>query len=139
MMSGSDMPLAPSAALPGADDLDAVAGLERGIAPGGARHDRAIERNRDAALPGVDGFLIKQLCKRRGGERLGFTVDADVRRDGLLLVHRRFSHSAARAGKKRSRPNGRIAGSITSSRMRRAIASAVTGVSRMPLRWWPVA
>ena len=56
-----------------------------------------------------------------------------------LLRHRKLSYSAARAGKKRSRPKGRITGSTASSRMRRAMASAVTGASRMPLRWWPVA
>src|ERR1051326_1522960 len=139
MISGSDMRLAPSTALPGAHDFDAVAGLECGVAPGGARHDRAIERHRNSALTGVDGFVLEQLFKGGRSEQLGFAIDTNVRRDGLLVVHGRFFHSAARAGKKRSRPNGRIAGSSASSRMRRAIASVVTGVSRMPLRWWPVA
>src|SRR5262249_45003852 len=49
------------------------------------------------------------------------------------------SYSAARTGAKRSIPNGRIAGATVPSSTRRAIASAVTGASRMPLPWWPVA
>src|ERR1700690_436792 len=124
-----------STSLPRAHDLDAVAGLERRIAPCRARHDRPIERNGDAALHGVDGFFNKQRVERREGQWLVLAVDAD---HGLSLL-RHLPYSAARAGRNRSKPNGFIAGSTTSSRISRAMASAVTGASRMPLRWWPVA
>src|SRR5262245_41093486 len=44
---------APSATLVRAHDLDAVARLQRGRAPGCARHDGAVEGDRDAALFGI--------------------------------------------------------------------------------------
>jgi hypothetical protein len=40
-----------------AHDLDAVAVAQDRIAPRRARHDRAIERDRNAALHGVAGFF----------------------------------------------------------------------------------
>src|SRR5580704_15017892 len=121
-------------ALPRAHDLDAVAGIERRLRPRRARNDGAVERDRDAALAGVGGFLRQQRFEGFWrGERLALAVDADLR------LRHRAPYSAARADRKRSRPNGRIAGSTTSSRMSRAMASAVTGANKMPLRWWPVA
>src|ERR1700685_4471838 len=116
--------------LPRAHDLDAVAGMKRRRRPCRARHDGAVERDRDAALAGIDGLLLEQRFKGFWrGERFALAVDADFR-----LRHRALPYSAARAGRKRSRPNGRIAGSTTLSRVSRAMASAVTGASKMPLR-----
>src|SRR5579863_9446165 len=102
------------------------------MAPRRARHDRTVERHRNAALHGVDGFFRKQRVERRHGQRLALAIDADHGLDRLLW---HLPYSAARAGRKRSKPNGFIAGSTMSSRMSRAMASAVTGASRMPLRW----
>src|SRR5580700_8218399 len=116
--------------LPRAHDLDAVAGIEPRRRPCRARNDGAVERDRDAALPGVDGFFGEQRFERFWlGERFALAVDADFR-----WRHRALPYSAARAGRNRSRPNGRIAGSTTLSRMSRAMASAVTGANKMPLR-----
>src|ERR1700676_2906389 len=116
-------------ALPRAHDLDAIAGIKPRRRPCRTRNDGAVERNCDAALAGVGGFFRQQRFEGFWrGERLALAVDPDFR------LHHRAPYSAARAGRKRSRPNGRIAGSTTLSRMSRAMASAVTGASRMPLR-----
>ena len=76
-------------------------------------------------------FSASSASSVADGQRLALAVDADRGFDRLL---RHLPYSAARAGRKRSKPNGLIAGSTTSSRMSRAMASAVTGASRMPLR-----
>ena len=54
------------------------------------------------------------------GERLGLTVDLLYQWLPPCFAHRKqlLIDSAARAGKNRSSPNGRIAGSMTSSRMK---------------------
>src|SRR5262245_23076720 len=122
MTSGSDMGSLLSAALAGAHDFDAVAGFERGLAPRRARHDRPVERYRDAALRGIDRLFLKQSGQGRGAQDLVLAVDPNVRGTG----HRVESYSAARAGAKRPIPNGRIAGSTVPSSTSRAIASAVT-------------
>src|SRR5580700_1816585 len=106
-------------------DLDVVARLERCVAPSRTGNDSAVERHRNAPLAGIDGLLRQQGLNGSGSKRFAFAVHADC-----LLRHRELSYSAARAGKKRSRPKGRITKSVTSSRMSRAMASAVTGASR---------
>src|SRR6516164_8070440 len=70
-------------ALARAHDLDTVAGRKPRRRPGGARDHSAVERDRNATLPGVDGFFGQQRLKRRRGERLALAIDAD----GLVLRH----------------------------------------------------
>src|SRR5262245_1260859 len=134
MIKGSDICSNSSTALTGANDLDAVAGAQLGLRPSGARDDRAVDRHRNSALPGVDRLFLQQCRQGRGGERLVLAVDTDARlASGLchcILLH----SAAARSNPNRSMPNGRIAGSATPSSTSRAIASAVIGVSKMPLR-----
>src|SRR5262249_46019425 len=115
-------------ALAGSHDLDIVARVQRRFVPGRARHHLAVERDRDAALGRVDGLFFQQRSERRNAQDLVAAIDADV-----SFSHGR-SYSAARTGAKRSTPNGRIAGSTVPSSTSRAIASAVTGASRIPLR-----
>src|SRR5262245_1165291 len=110
MINGSDMVVLSrwSTALEGAHDLDAVAGVQRGLRPSGARHDRAVERDRDAALPGIDRLLLEQGGQRRRAQRLVLAVDTDARRLGCLTYHSspiRPRHRAP-AGTARSRMAG---------------------------------
>src|SRR3954465_11477485 len=116
MISGSDITneLRSSAALPGAHYLDAVIRFERGRRPSSARDHRSIERDRDAALAGIDRLLIQQNGERRSGEWLALPVDVNR---GLFgnLRHGRFRYSAARPSANRSTPNGRMAASVSPS------------------------
>src|SRR3989442_10780522 len=137
MISGSDISvLSKSTALEGAHDLDAIARMKRGLRPGRARNDAAVERDRDAALAGVERFLVEQGGERRDAERFLLPVDPNAGRDRSLrhdiLLQPSYSAAAARDGRNRSMPNGRIAGSTTPSSTRRAIVSAVSGGGRIP-------
>src|SRR5262249_8451206 len=126
-------------ALAGAYDLDIVAGAQRRLRPGSARDDRSVDRDRNPPLAGINRFLLQQCAERGDGKRLVLTVDPDACRG---LRHAGLPHSAAargRDGANLSMLNGRSAGSVTPSRISCAIASAVTGARRIPLRWWPVA
>src|SRR3981189_329227 len=74
--SGSFM----SASLHGADDLDPVAVVQSGRRPGGARHDRAIERDRKALGRGqlqLGGLGAPQIGEIRTGAVALFTVDIE--------------------------------------------------------------
>src|SRR4029079_11271641 len=123
-----------SNALSGAHDLDAVARLKRRLGPCRAWHNGAVDCDRDAALAGVDGFFFQQRSKRRREERLILPIDADVYLSERLC-HRTLLHSAAaRRDPNRSMRKGRMAGSAAPSSTSCAIASAVIGVSRIPLR-----
>src|SRR5262245_10644487 len=134
MIKGSDICSNSSTALTGANDLDAVARAQLRLRPSGARDNGTIDCYRNSALPGVDRLFLQQCRQGRGGERLVLAVDADAR-PGSGLRHCILPHSAAaRSDPNRSMPNGRIAGSATPSSTSRAIASAVIGVSKMPLR-----
>src|SRR5713101_5635026 len=129
-----------STALTGAHDFDVVAGTQHCLRPGRAWHDRSIDGDRDPALAGIDRLLCQQRSQRGELERFVLTVDPNVHlRSGLR--HGSLPYSAAVAlltcrywvnptsvGVKRSIPNGRMAGTATPSRMRRAMASAVIGV-----------
>src|SRR6266851_5495921 len=103
--------MTPSPAAKRADDLDLIAGGERQRAPGGGRCHDPIHRDGDAAAP-FDAARAQQLGDIGRGQRLLAAVDADA-----------CAHASTFAGAaKRSLANGRIT------------SSAVTGVSRMPLR-----
>src|SRR5690348_13767561 len=114
--------MAPSPTAKRTDDLDLVAGGERMRDPAtGWRHD-AVDGDGHAAAA-VDTATAQQLGNS-SGELLVSSIDAD---DG--------AHASSRAGAaKRSTANGRIASSTSPLRMNRLTASAVTGVSKIPLR-----
>src|SRR5262245_24845454 len=136
MMRGSDICAGSSTALTGANDLDTVAGTQRRMRPGRARDDGAVHRHGDSALGDVERLLFQQRRYCCDNERLVLAVDTDARLGGNL-GHCILLHSAAaRCESNRSMPNGRITGSASPSSTSRAMASAVMGVSRMPLRWW---
>src|SRR3984893_8515176 len=136
MNKGSGISHNASTTLKGAHDLDAVAWAKRRLRPGGEGADRSIESDRNPALAGVDRLFLQQSGERRDAEQLVLAVDPDVRLHSGLR-HGSLLHSAAgRAGAPdRSMANGGIDASATPSRTSRAMASAVTGVSRIPLRW----
>src|SRR5690349_10615542 len=69
-----------SASLHGADDLDPVAVTQSGRRPGGARHDRAIERDGEALGRGqfkLGGLRTPQIGEIRTGAVALFTVDIE--------------------------------------------------------------
>ena len=85
--------------------------------------------------PTSTAFSSSRDRERRCGERLVLAVDADGGLSVLAACVIVVSVTPRpRAGANRSMPNGRMAGSRTPSSTRRAIVSAVTGASRMPLR-----
>src|SRR5262249_2356282 len=94
-----------SSTLPGAHDLDAVACMQRGLRPGGARDHGAVERDGDAALARIDGLLREQCGERVGRERLVLAVDANAGLNGgfvhgaLLTRPRRAWKTSARTAR----------------------------------------
>src|SRR6516162_3954954 len=140
MIKGSSIANGSSSTLQDAHDLDAVAWVKGGPRPGGARDDCSIESDRNPASAGVDRLFLQQRCEGHDGKPLVPAIDPDAGRH-FGLRHGSLLHSAAARIEvaKRSIPNARIDVSMTPSRTNRAIASAVTGASRMPLRWCPVA
>ena len=92
------------------------------------RIDLAVEHQ---ARDGVGGDRREQNAVAVMARRVDKAFDRRRPEDRCVIA---LPYSAARAGRKRSRPNGRIAGSTTLSRMSRAMASAVTGANKMPLR-----
>src|SRR5450631_2021017 len=101
------------------EDLDAVAVDQFDRRPKTAGHDRVVDGDGNAFAPTaqagdhhVDVGTIRQV--------VGFTVD-------------RHDHP------KRSGVNGLINSGASPVRSSSAMASAVTGVSKMPLRKWPQA
>src|SRR5919106_5826715 len=133
--SWSDVAAGGSAADPRLDDLDPIARLELGRWPGAPRHHGVVERDRDPARRAV-GPLGDQLSQRGLLERHRRAVDDD------LLVHavlRSATRSAPAPPAKRSIVKSRMVSGTPPLRIASLIASAVIGVSRMPLRWWPVA
>src|SRR5262249_37768218 len=108
MIRGSVMQWAPgcgpSSAPPRAHDLDAVAGLQRSCAPGRARHNRAIERNRNAALADVERLLGKERSEGGDRERLVLAIAAD----GGRLGHKSLRGARRRKPLDAERPNGRV-------------------------------
>ena len=111
---------------------------EREALPRRARHDLAVDRHRHAARVGAR--------PRRSSARDGL---AGRRSDALAVEHDHDGTSAARPSRvaasapaKRARIARRRAARRRGSLARRAgpaTSSAVSGASRMPLRWWPVA
>src|SRR3981189_4013319 len=69
-----------SASLHGADNLDPVAVVQSGRPPGGARHDRAVERDREALGGGqlqLRGLGAPQSREGGGGAVARLTVDVE--------------------------------------------------------------
>src|SRR5579883_1625878 len=112
-----------SPAAEGAHDLDLVARRERPLLPGaGGNHD-AVHGDGDAAAS-LDAARAQQLADGCRGKTLVATIDAD----------RRAHAPSIAVAAKRSMAKGRITSSTSPLRMKRLTASAVTGVSSMPLR-----
>src|SRR5437879_12753545 len=108
----------------GADDLDRVAGLQRRGRPFGARHDLVVDGDGDTRLTLVDGLGRQQLDQAGAVEAVGGAVQADI--------HVFFLVVSSRA--KRASPNAAMVGSVSPVSTNLAMASAVAGVSKMPLR-----
>ena len=112
-------------------------GLQRRVAPGlRAAPPLPLSATATPRCVGVDRLVLEQrrdASRRRAARSSPLTrICADC---SLCHVHRDDVRSLGRLrGANRSRPNGRMAASTSPSQTSRAIASAVTGVSRMPLR-----
>ena len=75
-----------STALAGAHDLDAVARHAASSAARPRAERRAVERDRNPALAGVDRLLLQQRGKRRRDERLVLPVDPDVASAAAVVI-----------------------------------------------------
>src|SRR6266545_623739 len=145
--------------LGGAEDLEPVALGERGRVPGRARHHRAVEGHRDAAPPAVvaepgehpgdgrvpvdldrvavDDHGHAELTLYSGGLPLGCAWPPAAWVPASLLSPPdppRLAEAGAPRGSKRRGENGAIAAGVRPPVSSSTIASALTGVSRMPLR-----
>src|SRR5665213_622754 len=117
-----------SAALQRAHDLDLVARGERRGAPFRATNHGAVEGDGEEPCAGVDAARGEQLGDRRRGDLGGLAVDPE-------RGHCAAASSAA--GAKRSGLKGRARSERRPVSTNPLITWAETGVSRMPLRWWP--
>src|SRR5579884_4355933 len=124
-----------SAALVGTDDFDIVAGGQARRRPFRPPHHRAVDGDGEEAGGGVDAAVGQQLGDRRRRAFLGDAVDAQPDHCATAGASRRRVCAAA----KRSGPNGRATSGTRPFKTKSAMTPALTGVSRMPLRWWPVA
>src|SRR5205807_3836252 len=111
------------ASLAGPDDLDALALVKLAGRPAAARDDLLIEGDRHPP----------EVAHAGGGQ------DVEQRRPGAGDLDGGAVHGQQHARANRSGRKGAMASGTTPSQTTDAMASAVTGVSRMPLRWWPVA
>src|SRR6185312_3987123 len=115
-------------------DLDPGAVGERPRAPFGAGHDLAVDRHRDAARLNLQA----ELGERGGrGAGLGELAGAAVQDD------RHSAAAPARSLRRRAGSHASISAASSSPEAlpssKPARSSAVSGASRIPLRWWPVA
>src|SRR5271168_2622672 len=106
------------------DDLDDVALIERNRRPFGARHDGVIDRDGDAGFGPVDRLRRQQVDQAGALEAVGRTVQADIH--VFFLVKSSCIN--------RPSPKSWMIGSTLPVNTSPAMASAVAGVSNMPLR-----
>src|ERR1700722_7867041 len=85
------------------------------VAPAGPRHNLAVDRHRDAARVGLK---VEYSQKTGNGLLAGIVV-----RSAVEVDHEEEMGSCL----------------VSSPSNERVTSSAVSGASRMPLRWWPVA
>src|SRR5690606_22507351 len=119
------------------DDLDPVAGLEARVRPCRARHHGVVQRYRDAPRPRIDP-LGDQGVERGPLQRHRLAVDDDLLAHAVLLSGMRSAAPAAGTAKRSIVKSRTIWGTRPPS-IASLTACAVSGVSRWPLRWCPVA
>src|SRR3954469_3188035 len=126
-----------SAAGEGADDFQLVAGGQAGFGPAAGWDHLSGHHHGNTFGAGGHSLGAKQCFQGECGQRLRLAVHLDLLGHCCsLLGSWRFS---AAFFVNRPRPKERMMSAVWPVRMWWDIVSAVTGASRMPLRWWPVA
>src|SRR5216684_2023316 len=121
-------------------DLDIITGLERCRAPLRAAYNGAVQGDGEEFGGGVDTASGKQLAKRRHCDFFLHAVDPQPRHRasaeaiGPVAVVERTCLPLKRSGVKGSTISGRRPVNTYA-----LTAAAVSGVSKIPLRWCPVA
>src|SRR3954451_17813263 len=126
-----------SAAREGADDFQLVARGQAGFGPADRRDHLSVQRHSNTFGARRHSLGAKQRFEGECSQWLRLAVHLDLLGHCCsLLGSGRFS---AAFFVKRPRPKERMMSAVWPVRMWWDIVSAVTGASRMPLRWWPVA
>src|ERR1700694_1281763 len=121
-------------------DLDIVAGPERCRAPLHTAYDGAVQRDGEELGGRVDAASCQQLAHRRHGDFFLYPVDPQARhRASAAAIRPVVVVERTCLSLKRSGVNGSTISGGRPVNTYALTAAAVSGVSKIPLRWCPVA